>query len=97
MEPMPTVHTVTTAGLRFAPQDLTIRVGDTVRFVMPGNHDALEVSQATYDARGTTPLADGFFVDRNETKEVVFSTAGIHYFVCTPHASLNMVGTITVE
>ncbi|MEM8606767.1 MAG: plastocyanin/azurin family copper-binding protein [Myxococcota bacterium] len=91
--------TVTTADgvLAFMPVDITVSVGDTVTFEMTPTHNALEVSQETYDARGTTPLDGGFEVDFGETREVTFDAPGVHYYVCTPHVTFDMVGTITVE
>lgn len=83
--------------LVFMPEDITISAGDTVRFVMTETHNALEVSRETYDARGTTPLDGGFEVDFGQTGEVTFDTPGVHYYVCTPHVTVGMIGTITVE
>ena len=92
-------HTINTSDSNndFTPQDLTIAVGDTVRFVMTSTHNAIEVSQETYDARGIDPLSGGFQVGFGETQDVTFTEAGIHYYVCTPHVTLGMIGTITVE
>ena len=87
----------TDGDMSFSPVDLTISAGDTVRFVMSATHNAIEVSQDTYDTRGVTPLDGGFQVTFNETKEVTFSEPGVHYYVCTPHVTIDMVGTITVE
>jgi len=89
--------TSTDGDMAFTPTDLTIAVGDTVRFVMSPTHNAIEVSQDTYDARGVAPLDGGFQVTFSETKEVTFTEAGTHYYVCTPHVLVDMVGTITVE
>ena len=94
-----TTHTVTTtdASMDFMPADLTIAVGDTVRFEMTATHNAVEVSQEVYDARTIERLSGGFVVDYGETAEVVFSTAGVHYYICEPHVTMDMIGTITVE
>ena len=94
-----TTHEVTSADgdMSFSPVDLTISAGDTVRFVMSATHNAIEVSQETYDERGVTPIEGGFQVTFMETQEVTFSNPGIHYYVCTPHVSIDMIGTITVE
>ena len=100
-----TIHTVTTTDdssdmesyMDFSPEDLTIAIGDCVNFVMSTTHNAVEVSQETYDALGINPLDGGFEVDYGETKEVYFGEAGTHYYVCQPHAGGEMIGTITVE
>ena len=64
-----TVHTVTTtdSSMDFMPADLTIAVGDTVRFEMSTTHNAVEVSQEVYDARTIERLPGGFVVDYGET------------------------------
>ena len=93
------LYEVTTAEgeMKYTPENLTIKVGDTVRFSMTAAHNAIEVSKETYDARGRTPVAGGFLVYFSETKEVTFEDVGMHYYVCTPHVTADMVGTITVE
>ena len=100
-----TVHTVTTTDdtsdmelyMDFTPEDLTIAVGDSVNFEMSSGHNAIEVSQETYDNRESTPLDGGFQVQFGETLEVYFGEAGTHYYVCQPHTYADMIGTITVE
>jgi plastocyanin len=100
-----TVHTVTTTDdttdmevyMDFTPEDLTIAVGDCVNFEMSSTHNAVEVNQETYDSGGTTPLEGGFEVLYGESAEIYFGEAGMHYYVCQPHASMEMIGTITVE
>ncbi|MEM9491311.1 MAG: plastocyanin/azurin family copper-binding protein [Myxococcota bacterium] len=93
------VVTISTAdgNLVFMPADITISAGDTVRFEMTSTHNAIEVTEETYNARGTTPIEGGFEVDFGETASVTFTTPGVHYYVCAPHAALDMIGTITVE
>ncbi|MAA80084.1 MAG: hypothetical protein CL916_12585 [Deltaproteobacteria bacterium] len=100
-----TTHTVTTTDdssdmesyMDFSPEDLTIAVGDCVNFVMSSTHNAVEVSQETYDSLGSTALDGGFEVGYGETQEIYFGEAGMHYYVCQPHAGGEMIGTITVE
>ena len=95
----PTLHTVTTteASMDFMPADLVIAVGDSVRFEMTNNHNAVEVSKETYEERGYAALSDGFNVSYGETQEVTFNEAGVHYYICQPHVMIDMIGTITVE
>lgn len=100
-----TIHTVTTTDERsdidvymdFTPEDLTISVGDCVNFEMSATHNAIEVSQETYESRGSGPLAGGFSVGFGETEQIKFDTAGTHYYICQPHVYMDMIGTITVE
>ena len=92
-------HIITTedGSMDFTPEDLTISVGDVVRFEMTATHNAIEVSQETYDNRGISALDGGFEVDFGETKDITFDEAGAFYYVCQPHVSMDMIGTITVE
>ena len=81
----------------FTPEDLTIAPGDCVEFVMSRTHNAVEVSQATYDERGVTPLDGGFAVQYGATEQVQFNEPGVHSYICQPHVNTGMVGTITVQ
>ena len=77
-------------------EDLTIAVGDTVRFEMSQTHNAVEVSEENYNNRIATALEGGFNIGFGETGEVTFTEAGVHFYVCQPHISADMIGTITV-
>jgi len=87
----------TTAQNAFDPKTLMITVGDTVEFTTTASHDVVEVDKATFDTNGNTKKANGFSVDFNAKKKVTFSTPGTFYFVCEPHASMGMKGSITVQ
>ncbi len=89
-------HTITNSGFAFSPATLTVTAGDTIIFSLAGIHDAVEVSQATWDADGSTALSGGFSVPFGGGSTVLTHT-GIHYYVCQPHASLGMKGSITVN
>ena len=100
-----TVHTVTSTDdssdidvyMDFSPEDLTISAGDCVEFVMSNEHNAVEVSQETYESRGIEALDGGFNVTFGGTQTIRFDTPGTHYYICIPHVRMDMVGTITVE
>ena len=85
------------AYMDFAQAELTIAVGDCVNFEMSSTHNAVEVSQETYDTKGRTPLDGGFNIDFGETAQVQFNETGIYYYICVPHVSGDMTGTITVQ
>lgn len=92
-----TTWTITNSGFGFSPMTLTIVQGDTVVFDIEGIHNAVEVSQATYNANGTSPLSGGFQLSFGGG--TVFPgdlSAGTHFYVCQPHASGGMKGTIIV-
>jgi plastocyanin len=89
--------TINNSGTTFTPDAITINVGDNVNFSIGNSHNAVEVSQATWNANGNTPLSGGFSVPfGGGTVPSDKLTAGIHYYVCTSHAEFGMKGTITV-
>jgi plastocyanin len=88
-------HTITASGNSFTPATLTVNVGDQVLFDAGANHPVLQVSQATWDANGTTPLSGGFSFP-NGSGTFTPAAAGTVYYVCTSHVQLGMKGTITV-
>jgi plastocyanin len=88
-------HTIINSGFTFSPSALTINQGDTVNFVLGSLHDAIEVSQATWNANGTT--SNGGFQVPFGGGIVVSLSQGTHYYVCSNHVLLGMKGTITVN
>lgn len=86
---------ISTSGNTFTPNSITINVGDTVDFQLSSSHDAREVSQSTWNSNGTTALP-GFSVPFGGGI-VTGLSVGVHYYVCTAHASMGMKGTITVS
>jgi len=90
-----TTHTITNSGFTFSPNSITINLGDTVKFVLESMHNAREVSEATWNAGGNT--SNGGFDLPFGGGTVVLTQTGIHYYVCVPHASIGMKGTITVN
>ena len=86
------VITVDSTNLRFNPSEVTLQEGQAVRFVWGGQalpHNAV--------------AKDGLFASGDPSRDVDYrfvfenGTAGDYVFVCEPHESLGMVGTITVE
>jgi plastocyanin len=93
-----TTWTVSSSGFIFSPATITITQGDSVNFVLTGIHNAVEVSQATWDANGTAPLP-GFSVPFGGGLVLPVQLAvGTHYYVCTAHVvTMSMKGTIIVQ
>src|SRR5664280_1325967 len=93
-----TTWTITNSGFAFTPSTITITSGDDVSFVLESMHNAIEVSQATWDVNGNTPLSGGFSVAFAGGSVLPAKlTVGTHWYVCSPHASLGMKGTIIVS
>jgi len=93
-----TTWTITNSGNTFSPATITITVGDDVNFNLEVIHNAVEVSQATWNANNSTALPGGFQTTFGGGL-VPASQLGIgtHYYVCVPHASLGMKGIIIVQ
>jgi len=89
---------VTNVGATFSPDAVTITKNDVVTFTLLTFHNAVEVSQATWTANGSTLLAGGFNVPfGGGTLSGTALSVGTHYYICENHISLGMKGTITVE
>jgi plastocyanin len=109
-----TVHTVNmlgdASGYKFEPANLTIKPGDTVKWVMVsgGPHnvafDAAKVAAAKAQLMAAMPnqmaeLTSPMLTQPNEVYQATFANvpAGSYEYVCQPHAAMNMKGTITVQ
>ncbi len=90
-----TTDTIRTSGFSFAPDTVTIKLGDTIRFTLASIHNAAEVSQSTWNANGNTSNG-GFVTQFGADTVIVLQTLGTHYFVCQAHAFMGMKGEITV-
>jgi plastocyanin len=78
----------------FDPGEVTISVNDTVYFENLGMHNAVEVSEETYNNNGIT--SNGGFAYYSDNYHV-FTEPGTYYYVCTPHIQYEMKGIINVE
>ena len=97
------IVTVTQVNFGFSPQDITIDVGDTVRWVYTdGYHDVVEGTDGTIDG---DEAFNGALDAPNPSFEVVFDAAflsanprtGNRYdYFCTPHFFMGMIGSVTV-
>ncbi|MBE7509056.1 MAG: T9SS type A sorting domain-containing protein [Bacteroidia bacterium] len=95
-----TNHLINISGFSFSPATVNAAVGDTVTWNVTGPHTATQVSQATWNANGNTPLSGGFdFTPANTsngTSFIVCTSVGTVWYVCKPHASMGMKGQINV-
>jgi plastocyanin len=89
--------TITNSGTSFSPATITITLGDSVSYTIASIHNVVEVSQSTWNANSNTalpgfsaPFGGGLILP-------AYLTVGTHYYVCAPHASIGMKGTIIVQ
>lgn len=88
---------IVNSGYTFSPSTLAINTGDSVTFQLDNIHKPIEVSQATWNANGTTALSGGFSLPFGGGLLLPVSLpAGTHYYVCQVHAGMGMKGIITV-
>jgi plastocyanin len=98
-------------GYKFEPANLTVEEGDAVKFIMvsggPHNVAFQNVTDATAKAQldANMPgqkmgeLSGPFVMQPNEAYTISFAKVpdGKYDYICTPHAAMNMKGTITVK
>jgi plastocyanin len=98
-------------GYKFDPANVTIKQGDAVKWIMVsgGPHNvafqnvANPAAKAQLDAnmpgQKLGELSAPMIMQPNETYVVSFAKvpAGKYDYICTPHAAMNMKGSITVE
>lgn len=82
---------VTLTNYAFTPGDLTIEPGTTVRWV---NQTSVF---HTITPDGHTEWTEGSVSEMGETFTHTFETEGTFPYYCSPHRSLGMTGSVTVE
>lgn len=89
--------TVVSSGMTFSPETTTIQQGDSVKFVIDGSHNAVEVNQTVWNANGSTANGGFSIPFGGGTALPAKLTVGTHYYVCTPHVGFGMKGRIVVQ
>ncbi len=76
----------------FEPADLIISTGDTIRWEWQSNNHT-----TTSNATSGDEVWDTGILNNGATFSKVFTIIGTYPYNCTPHKSLGMTGTITVQ
>jgi len=91
---------VSATSFKFQPAEVTVIPGDTVRFVqtsaMPHN---VEFTKTPSGSKLGATKVGPFLTAPNQTYDVVIDArfpAGQYRYICSPHVSLGMKGTISV-
>jgi len=93
-----TQHIVTTSGFTYSPDMIMAEVGDQIVFnVAFSSHPTVQVSEATWNADGSTPLAGGFNRSSGTSFTLTVQDTGTIYYVCSFHVRSGMKGMIMVS
>lgn len=98
-------------GNRFDPSTVTLRVGETLRFVNDSSQAHTVTAYEDSLSGGIDYFASGGFEDEasarrgvgrglitpGESFEISFSTPGRVRYFCIPHEAQGMIGTIVIE
>jgi len=88
-------HVVKVRNFEFSPRNLTVNVGDLVRWEWEsGTHTT---TSGTGSGSGAGLLWDENIFAGNQSYERQFNDAGVFPYFCRPHELANMKGTITVQ
>jgi plastocyanin len=97
------VHMVTSAdgaSGHFEPANVTVKKGDTVRFITDGKtvHN-VSFPPAENVGKSNLPASPGTYLTTpNQTYDVVVNMdTGTYNFQCDPHATMGMKGVLTVQ
>jgi plastocyanin len=96
------VHMVTTpdgASGRFEPANVTVKKGDTVRFITDGKaaHN-VSFPPAENAGKSNLPGPSPYVTTAGQTYDLpVTLDAGTYNFQCDPHATMGMKGVLTVS
>lgn len=88
-----TTHDVTASGMSFSPSNLTIEVGDTVRWTNSSGFHNVNGTTTTFPSNPESfgnSLGSGWVFDHK------FTIAGTYAYRCDQHFSSGMAGVITV-
>jgi plastocyanin len=95
--PRTQVVAVGSGGLNFAPESVTVAVGEAVRWEWEGNNHNVTPDDVPAESswRGTTD-DDQYTYDAGHTHSHTFEVAGEYTYYCDPHRGAGMTGTVTV-
>lgn len=98
--PAPTLHIVKMVGYTYKPAELTVNPGDTVRFVQEGTMPHNVEFKGLPEGIDLGAAAMGpYLIKVGDTYDLVIGeefSAGSYDYICTPHETLDMKGTIQV-
>jgi nitrite reductase (NO-forming) len=100
----PRTFDVQMRSIQYSPVQLTVQVGDTVRWVNGDSvpHTVTPADKSTWGTQGSGD-APSMWLERGDSWSFTFSAPGVYAYFCIPHAALQadgsyagMVGTVVV-
>jgi plastocyanin len=90
-----TKYTIVINGFSYSPALVTAHIGDTITIEASTFHPLVQVSEATWNSDGTTPLTGGWGI---KTSSYTFTAtkAETLYFVCEVHVTFGLKGRVTI-
>jgi plastocyanin len=86
------VHVVTVENFQFTPANISVTIGDIVRFTwLNGFHTTTSVTIPA----GASPW-DHVISSASTTYDYTVTVPGVYNYKCTPHEAMGMVGSFTV-
>ncbi|MEE9438117.1 MAG: lamin tail domain-containing protein [Saprospiraceae bacterium] len=89
-------HVVEVSTNVFTPADITIQMGESVRWVNTDGFHNINGTSSTYP-NNPVGFGNGSASSTAWTYDFTFEIAGVHNYQCDPHVDLGMTGTVTVE
>jgi plastocyanin len=90
--------------MRFIPDTVTIKAGDTVKWTNPHNIShtvTFDPSKAAAKENATLPAGaepfDSGAIEEEGTFSHIFTVKGTYKYVCTYHEAMGMVGSVIVS
>jgi plastocyanin len=84
-----TEHVVEMHKMKFVPDSITVKLGDTIKFV---NKDS-----SLHNVVVKSLKINSKYIRKNEHLDIKPSKTGKHEYYCQPHKTMGMKGTITVK
>ncbi|HEY5823636.1 MAG TPA: plastocyanin/azurin family copper-binding protein [Cyclobacteriaceae bacterium] len=87
---LPVIHVVNMEGMRFSPDRLEIKAGESVRWI---NRSSSAHNVIANDKRFKSKMLP----DEGDQFEYKFERAGVVHYYCQPHRMMGMRGVIVVN
>lgn len=86
--------------LQFEPKDVTIKAGDTVKWVnnkLAPHNAVFDKDKVPSDVDATKISHKNLVFSPGESYETTFNEPGVYSYYCEPHRGAGMIGTVTVQ